>query len=80
MSLWWPPEHFSRCRIVPFREEKTRRIFEAFKQNIDGWAEAVAEIESIAVPENRIRCLHLLKSLEQAKAVLIHLIEDASKD
>lgn len=80
MSMWWPPELAHRCRIVPFREEKTRRIFEAFKKNVDTWCEQVSEIEVHAIPGNKTRCLHLLRSLEQSKLMLEKLIEDASRD
>jgi hypothetical protein len=65
---------------VPFRETKVKRIFEAFKLNIDGWSLAVAEIEQTAHPGNKLRCLHLMRSLEQAKRALEHLMADAAKD
>lgn len=78
VSLWQDP---SRCwrPTVPLREERARRIVEAIQQNLDNWIEAVAEIESHAIPGNKQRCLHLQRSLEQAKHSLEQIMRSAGE-
>jgi hypothetical protein len=65
---------------MPFRDAKVRRVLAAMLANIDGWYEAVAEIESTAHPGNKVKALHLMVNMKQARASLEHLIADAQKD
>jgi hypothetical protein len=67
---------------VPYRDFKVKRMIDALMANLDNWIAAVEEIEQHATPTtgNKARALHLMRTLEQAKLTLQHLIEDAHRD
>jgi cob(I)alamin adenosyltransferase len=57
-------------------------MIDALMANLDDWIAAVEEIEQHALPTtgNKARALHLMRTLEQAKLTLQHLIDDAHHD
>ena len=64
------------CFMQP---DKAKRLVDAVEANLDNWIEQVTEIEANANPGNKLRSLHLLKSLQQAKSAIKHIREDAER-
>lgn len=64
---------------MALQEAKARRLIAAVLASMDEWYLAVAEIEAHANPGNKLRSLHLMRNLAQAKQSLERLLEDAEK-
>lgn len=67
---------------MPYRDAKVKRLIDAIMANLDQWIAALEEIQQNAIPitGNRARALHLMRTLEQAKLTMKHLIADAERD
>lgn len=62
---------------MPLSEPKVRRLVVALAATIDNWCSQIEEIHEHATPGNKVRALHLHKSLLQAKQSIETLIRDA---
>lgn len=55
---------------------KARRLIAAVLSNLDAWISELEIIEANANPGNRIRSLHLLRNMAQARMALQRMASD----
>lgn len=61
---------------MPLARDRQRRVCVAVKQNLAQWLEALAEIESYAIPGNKARILHLMANMAQASRAIDRILEE----